>query len=146
MSQYAVLLSYYMISHCTNDQVERALTLFATGTITIEMIRTAKGKTISLPKTLNYSTGKVSNRQTGFNDATWGKSTRSYVNGINENLADDMFELIIRRAKGFAKMSRNTQDKSDQTANVDAVRSEPDKRAQLKDRPCTDSEDKEESE
>jgi hypothetical protein len=130
-----------MISHCTNDQVERALTLFATGTITIEMIRTAKGKTISLPKTLNYSTGKVSNRQTGFNDATWGKSTRSYVNGINENLADDMFELIIRRAKGFAKTSRQTQDKSDRTANVNAVRGEPDKRAQLKDRPCTDSED-----
>src|SRR5882762_9300662 len=135
-----------MISHCTNDQVERALTLFATGTITIEMICTAKGKTISLPKTLNYSTGKVSNRQTGFNDATWGKSTRSYVNSINMNLADDMFELIIHQAKGFAKTSRHTQDKSDQTANMDAVRSEPDKRAQLKDRPCTDSEDEEESE
>jgi len=52
-----------------------------------------------------------------------------------------MFELIIRRAKGFAKTSRQTQDKSDRTANVNAVRGEPDKRAQLKDRPCTDSED-----
>ncbi|KAG2110398.1 uncharacterized protein F5147DRAFT_652007 [Suillus discolor] len=58
--------------------VERALTLIATRTITIEMVLTAKGKSIPLPKTLNHSTGKVSNRQTGFNDVTWGSSTRSY--------------------------------------------------------------------
>jgi hypothetical protein len=118
-----------MIFHCTN------------GTITIEMIHTAKGKTISLPKTLNYSMGKVSNQQTGFNNATWGKSTCLYVNGINQNLADNMFELIICQAKGFAKTSRHTQDKSNQMAKVDTIRSEPDKCTQLKDRPCTDSED-----
>lgn len=86
-----------------------------------------KEKTISLPKILNYSMSKVSNWQTGFNDATWEKSTHLYVNGINSNLADDMFELIICRAKGFEKTSRHTQDKSNQMAHVDAVRSEPDK-------------------
>src|ERR1700728_3864094 len=127
-----------MISHCTNDQVERALTLFATGTITIETIRMAKGKTISLPKTLNYSMGKVSNRQTGFNDATWGKSTRSYVIGIN-NLSDDMFELIICHAKEFVKMSHQTHSKGefDQMATGGAAKvEEHDKCSQLKDRPC----------
>ncbi|KAG1735573.1 uncharacterized protein EDB91DRAFT_1250404 [Suillus paluster] len=59
--------------------VERALTLIATRTITIKMVLAAKGKSIPLLKTLNHSTGKVSNRQMGFNDVIWGSSTHSYV-------------------------------------------------------------------
>jgi hypothetical protein len=37
-----------------------ALTLIATGTLTVEMARAARGRTITLPRTLNFSTGKDS--------------------------------------------------------------------------------------
>ncbi|KAG1731104.1 uncharacterized protein EDB91DRAFT_1252355 [Suillus paluster] len=62
--------------------VKQALMLVASHTITITMVLTAKGKSIPLLKTLNHSTAKVSNQQTGFNDITWGSSTHSYVKSI----------------------------------------------------------------
>jgi hypothetical protein len=118
--------------------------LWATSTVTTEMVRTAKNRNISMPKKLNQSTGKISNRQTGFNDASWGGSTRAYVRGIDTNLSSKSFDLIIQRAKAFAKKSRraidstSSEDKTKKTA-TDAVQ-EHDKRAQLKDRPCSDDE------
>ena len=103
------------------------------------MVQTAKGKTISLPKKLNQSTGKVSNRQTGFNDASWGKSTRAYVRGIERNLSSGGFDKIIRGAMAFARKSRRAADKTvTSTASGDL---ELDKRAQLKDKPCSDEEE-----
>jgi hypothetical protein len=102
------------------------------------MVRSAKGKNISLPKKLNQSTGKISNRQTGFNDASWGKSTRAYVQGINRNLSSKNFDVIIHRAMAFARKSRRVEDKTEtSTSNT----MELDKRAQLKDRPCSDDEE-----
>ena len=62
---------------CGNDQFEQGLTLVATGTLTIEMI-----KTTPLPKTLNHSAAKTSTQQTGFNAVTWGQPTRTYVKSI----------------------------------------------------------------
>ncbi|KAG2337210.1 hypothetical protein BDR05DRAFT_1005226 [Suillus weaverae] len=64
--------------------VEQALTLVSTHTLTISMVLAAKGKSIPLPKTLNHSTGKVSNRQTGFNNK---------------------FQTVITSAKEFSKKS-----------------------------------------
>jgi hypothetical protein len=120
------------------------LTLWATCTVTTEMVRTAKGRNISLPKKLNQSTGKISNRQTGFNDASWGKSTRAYVRGIDVNLSSKSFDIIIRRAMEFARKSRraSAEDKTEITTQAgDAMPVELDKRAQLKDRPCSDDEE-----
>jgi hypothetical protein len=108
------------------------------------MVRTAKGRNISLPKKLNQSTGKISNRQTGFNDASWGKSTRAYVRGIDVNLSSKSFDIIIRRAMEFARKSRraSAEDKTEITTQAgDAMPVELDKRAQLKDRPCSDDEE-----
>jgi len=121
------------------------LTLLSTGTITGNMIRAAKGKIIPLPKTLNHSTGKASNRQTGFNDITWGKTTRSYVRSITKNLLkkDDngvihyeKFNEIIASALEFAKKSRR----------VDAEEEDLDERAQLVDISDSDEEYATESE
>lgn len=80
----------------------------ATGTLTVEMIRAAKGKTMPLPKTLNHSTGKISTRQTGFNDVTWGDSTRTYAKSITKafNKKQDKLTDIITRAKEFSRKSR----------------------------------------
>ncbi|KAH9008915.1 hypothetical protein EDB83DRAFT_2531429 [Lactarius deliciosus] len=44
--------------------VERALKLVATGTLTIDLVNAAKGKTMNLPKTMNVGSGKESTRQT----------------------------------------------------------------------------------
>ncbi|KAH9011107.1 hypothetical protein EDB83DRAFT_2530439 [Lactarius deliciosus] len=44
--------------------VERALKLVATGTLTIDLVNAAKGRTMNLPKTMNVGSGKESTRQT----------------------------------------------------------------------------------
>ena len=103
------------------------------------MVRTAKSRNISLPKTVNQSTGKASNRQTGFSDASWGTSTRAYVQGIELHLSNKNFDKIIDRAKEFARKSRRAEDNT-QTSAPSGYAVELDKRAQLKDRPCSDDE------
>ena len=102
------------------------------------MVRSAKGKGILLPKKLNQSTGRISNPQTGFNDASWGSSTRAYVRGIDKNLSVKSFDIIIRRAKDFAKKSGRAEDRTDTSSP--SADTELDIRAQLKDRPCSDDE------
>ncbi|KAI0284419.1 hypothetical protein BC826DRAFT_158259 [Russula brevipes] len=52
--------------------VERALSLVATGTLTVSMAYASKGKMVTVPRTVNHSTGKVPMQQTGFSDAAWG--------------------------------------------------------------------------
>ena len=104
------------------------------------MVRTAKGRNITLPKKLNQATGKISNRQTGFNDASWGRSTQFYVQGINKNLSNKNFDLIIQRAMAFARKSRRIEDRTETRASTSNP-VELDKRVQLKDRPCSDDEE-----
>lgn len=95
------------------------------------MVLAAKGKSIPLPKTLNHSTGKVSNRQTGFNDVTWGSSTRSYVKSIVKSLREEKLQAIITSAKEFSKKSHCS---GNDRAVDDAVDDEDfDERAQLVD-------------
>jgi len=76
------------------------------------MIHTTKGRNVTLPKTLNHSTGKVSNRQTGFNDVTWGPTTRRYVKSISKayKKRPEKFDEIITYAKEFSKKSHRTDD------------------------------------
>jgi hypothetical protein len=97
------------------------------------MIRDAKGRTVTLPKTLNHSTGKQSNRQTGFNDVTWGNSTRSYAKSIKRALTNDKFSEITTRAKEFCKKSRRVDDGPDNALDGDTINEELDERAQLMD-------------
>ena len=87
----------------------------------MEMVRTAKGQNILLPKKINHSTGKSSNRQTGFNDASWGKSTRAYVQGIDLNLSSKSFDVIIRCAMDFARKSRSVVDKTETSTSGDMM-------------------------
>jgi hypothetical protein len=110
------------------------------------MIRAAKGKNIPLPKTLNHSTGKVSNRQTGFNDVTWGNTTCSYSKSITKNLLkkDDKgvinyekFDDIIASALEFSKKSCRVDDA---VIDVDAEEEDFDERAQLMDVSGSESE------
>jgi hypothetical protein len=97
--------------------VERALTLVATGTLTIEMARTSKGKTIPLPRTVNLSTGKESMRQTGFSDVAWGKTTRSYATRA-KSLANAKFDAIIQDAKEFLKPIRSRNKSTAEATDI----------------------------
>ena len=90
--------------------MERALKLISTGTLTIAVVQAAKGsRTISLPKMMNYSTGKTSTRQTGFNDVTWGTSTHAYAKAIGK-LQDHKFEAIITSSLEFSKKNHRAGD------------------------------------
>jgi hypothetical protein len=92
--------------------VERALTLVSTGTLTVAMAHNSKGKAVTLPRTLNLSTGKESMRQTGFSDAVWGKATRSYATSIH-SLSNTKFDAIITAAQAFMKPTRAHNRTSD---------------------------------
>jgi hypothetical protein len=58
--------------------VERALTLVATGTLTIATAQVSSG-TILIPRTFKCSSGKKSTRRASFSDPAWGKTSRSYA-------------------------------------------------------------------
>lgn len=113
--------------------------LISTGTLTIAVVQAAKGsRTISLPKMMNYSTGKTSTRQTGFNDVTWGTSTRAYAKAIGK-LQDHKFEAIITSSLEFSKKNRRAGDErlSDGIAEDEL---DMDERAQLVDISDSESE------
>ena len=66
------------------------------------MVHAAKGKTVSLPKTFNLSTGKESMRQTGFSNVAWGKATRGYAKSTRA-LTKVKFNAIVEEALEFVK-------------------------------------------
>ena len=113
-------------------QVERALTLVATGTLTMEMARASKGKTIPHPRTVNCATSKESMRQTGFSDDAWGRATHSYAISAR-SLVNTKFDTIIQDPKEFLKpiQSRNKSTEVMDIINIDD--DEDDERAHLVD-------------
>lgn len=98
--------------------MERALTLVATGTLMIAMAQAAKGKTISLPRTLNFSTGKEFMQQTGFSDTAWGKASRAYAKSARA-LSKAKFAAIIEEARVFVKPTRARNRTTDATEIID---------------------------
>ena len=103
------------------------------------MISAAKGKAVTLPKTMNYSTGKNSKNMTGFNDGMWGGRMRSYITSINKNLKEDCkFDAVISSAMEFARSSHCIKDST--SAPQDNEDKE-DERAQLVDRSDTESDE-----
>jgi hypothetical protein len=117
--------------------VERALTLVATGTLTIDMVRAAKGKTVSLPKTFNLSTGKDSMCQTGFSDVAWGKVTRGYAKSAR-GLKKVKFDTVVEEAQEFIKPTRGCGKSTQLTEVIDV---DEDERACLVDNSDSESEE-----
>ena len=115
--------------------MERALTLVATGTLTVAMAHGSKGKAVTLPRTLNLSTGKESMRQTGFSDAAWGKATRGYATSIR-SLTNTKLDAIITAAQVFMKPTR-AHNRTDPTEIIDV--DEDNERACLVDNSNSDS-------
>ena len=90
------------------------MTLIASGTLTIAVARSGNGKNVTLPRTFNYFTGKETKRQTGFNDAAWGKTTRSYTTSAR-SLTKAKFHDIIEGAQPFinSKPRKKTAESSE---------------------------------
>jgi tartrate dehydratase beta subunit/fumarate hydratase class I family protein len=80
-------------------QVECALKLITSGTITIEMVQKAKGRVPMLPKQINQATGKAFNQFTGFNEASLGACCSSYVKSAKKLLASQFNEIISLAAE-----------------------------------------------
>jgi hypothetical protein len=115
-----------------------ALTLVATGTLTVAMAHASKGKTVTLLRTLNLSTGKDSMRQTGFSDTAWGKATRGYATSAR-SLAKTKFDGIIQEAREFMKPIRSRGKTTEPTEIIDIDDSD-DERACLVDNSDSDVE------
>jgi hypothetical protein len=58
---------------------------------------------VSLPQTLNLSTGKESMQQTGFSNTAWGKATCRYTK-LMHTLVNTKFEAIVKDAQEFMKL------------------------------------------
>ena len=93
--------------------------LVATGTLTIEMIHAAKGKTVTLPRTVNLSSGKESMHQTGFSNATWGNASHSYATSAC-SIITVKFDVIVKEAQEFVKPTRacNKTTNATETINI----------------------------
>jgi hypothetical protein len=78
--------------------VERALTLIADGTLTIDVARASNSKTVTLPSCVNPRTGRESKTETGFNLSTWGAITNDYTKSALA-LNKDKFDAIVQDAQ-----------------------------------------------
>lgn len=101
--------------------MERALTLIANGVVTTAVAHhgTSKGNTFTLTRTLNNVMGKGSTRQTGFNDAMWGKATRSYTASAH-SLTNAKFDDIVQKAQQFVVPKPNrARNKTTEIIDID---------------------------
>lgn len=108
--------------------MERGFTLIANGMLTIASARGTKG--VALPRTFNHATGKGSMRQTGFNDTTWGKATRSYAK-LARSLPKSKFDNIIQGAQPYIKYKSNRSRSKTAKATGAVKADEDDERAHL---------------
>ena len=83
------------------NKVECGLKFIAAGSITVEMVRNAKGKIPILPKHFNQATGKVS-KAMGFNEVMRGKHCKSYMISV-KGISTSWFDEIVQLATTFMK-------------------------------------------
>lgn len=99
-------------------QVERALTLFATGTVNLAMFA-AGTKGVTLPKTLMTKSGQPSEKSTAFNEVVWGGITRARISQARTVLRNSSLEKILQKAREFEKISSHGSKTSSTTETKD---------------------------
>lgn len=100
----------------------------------------ATGKPPSpLPRSFNRSTGELSIKGTGFNDAYWGEQTRGLIKLIVKELLPDSYDKIFTRARDMAKKTRGAARAEEV---IDLTNDDPPEEfAMLVDLPTDDEED-----
>lgn len=95
--------------------MERALTLWRDGYITLESVASEKKGKCGIRKTINEFTGKES-KATDFNHTNWrmGMETNAYLASIKVNLANRklVWNELISAAAAFAKLGAKMGDDS----------------------------------
>ncbi|KAI0247968.1 hypothetical protein BJV78DRAFT_1285175 [Lactifluus subvellereus] len=109
--------------------VQRGLTLWATGTITLQIVLDAKGtrrtkplshkgnRNLTLPKTFTYDNG--TKESISFNAVTWSKATSKYMDFINTELRTSSFKKIIEKAQEVIADRLQTDDSD--AMDVDSI-------------------------
>jgi len=111
--------------------VERALTLFSTGTVTLAKF-TAGTKGVMLPKTLMTKSGQSSDKSTSFNEGMWGCVTRARISQARTVLRNSSLEKILQKARDFEKISSRGSKTSSTTETKD-INDADENHAQLQD-------------
>lgn len=93
--------------------MERALTLWRDGYITLESVASEKKGKCGIRKTINEFTGKES-KATDFNHTNWRMETNAYLASIKVNLANRklVWNELISAAAAFAKLGAKMGDDS----------------------------------
>ena len=100
-----IFLVHYILIYSVH-QVQHALLLYRSETITLEMIQTTGKAPTRLPKTLNQSTGKYSTWATGFNDVSCGELTHTLLKLITVVLRPESYDKIVVGAKAITAKTR----------------------------------------
>ena len=114
------LIQSLLILECCSIQVQHALPLFATETITLEMIHNTGKPPSPLPKTLNNLAGKLSARGTGFNESSWGEQTHGLIKLIVHRLRQESYDKVVAAAREIVKKtcgSTHTEEVIDLTTD-----------------------------
>jgi hypothetical protein len=105
-------------------QVERALYLWETGVLTIEMLGFGS-KAPKLAKTLNKATGKESNYEHCFSEANYGDSTRYYCSQVNALRQSSMEYIVTEANKRYHEMNKRAMKSTMAIIDVDLPNSRP---------------------
>ena len=127
----ALVITHFLMCETilTVNKAQRGLTLWATGTITLQMVLDAKamkckpGKGICDLKFLKYIIhNNGTEESSGFNDVTWLKATTKYINFVNNKLCSSSFEKIMNKVKDLMASTRwlQTVDSMD-VDNIDDI-------------------------
>jgi hypothetical protein len=106
-------------------QVERALYLWETGALTVEMLGSGS-KAPKLAKTLNKATRKESSHERSFSEANYGDATRYYRVQVDALRLSSMEFIVTEATRRYHEMNKRAM-KSMTTiqVNVDSPNSRP---------------------
>lgn len=105
-------------------QVERALYLWETGALTIEMLGFGS-KAPKLAKTLNKATGKESNHEHSFSEANYGDFTRYYRVQVNALRQSSMEYIVTEANRRYHEINKRAMKSMTTIINVDLPNSRP---------------------
>ena len=129
LQQYVLMPSH--VDNTDFKKIHRGLTLWVTGTITLQMVLDAKSMrhakphtksnwNLTLPK--SFINNNSTEESTLFNDITWSRATNKYMDFINKTLHPLSFKKVIEKAQEMlASMGRLWTDDAMDIDNLNDV-------------------------
>jgi hypothetical protein len=106
----------------TSTKVERALTLWSTGVLTVEAVETSRmtNRGLALRPSLNKTSGRMSNSVQAFNETNWGTATREYTQSakaVSPERLKEIMELVCKYAGAQAMPGGHRHEPVDVNTN-----------------------------